>query len=104
MFHSGATIRFANETEVILEPRAYLGFSRKSYFDFHGKRYKWNGLKTLEDEDGQVVAKFERKYFTIRLDGRLEVFEAGEHMMDIIAATCVMILYRYHDEERRWPS
>jgi hypothetical protein len=29
-FSSGATIRFANEMQVVLEPRAFLGFSRKA--------------------------------------------------------------------------
>jgi len=101
-FSTGATFQFANETEVKLEPRGYMGLSRNSYFQYKSRRFKWNGTGKLKTEFGEVVAKFDRDHFAIGRDGRLEIYKRGEDMVDIIVATLMMVLYRMHDEEKAY--
>ena len=87
-----ATVFFTNGTEVILEPRAFLGFSRNRYFRYKDKRFKWSGCNKLEREDGVVIARFERNVYG--RDGRLEVYQQGAGMVDVIVATLIGFLGR----------
>jgi len=101
-FSTAVTFRFANETQVNLEPRAYLGFSRKAYFNYGGKRYRWQGYKKLTAmESGDVIAKFNREFFAVGRDGQMEIYEGGRDMIDVIVGTCMMCLFRHQREERR---
>ena len=91
-FSASTVFSFANETEVILEPRAFLGFSRHRYFRYKDKRFKWSGCNKLKREDGVVIARFDRMSFIYGRDGRLEVYRQGAGMVDVIVATLMMVL------------
>jgi hypothetical protein len=54
----------------------------------------------LKREDGMVIASFDRMFFVYGRDGRLEIYEQGRAMIDIIIATLMMVLCRAHDEEK----
>jgi hypothetical protein len=99
-FSTTTIFSFANETEVVLEPRAYLGFSKNSYFKYKSQRFRWSGCTKLKREDGMVIASFDRMLFVYGRDGRLEIYEQGRAMIDIIIATLMMVLCRAHDEEK----
>lgn len=99
-FSKTATFSFANETELVLEPRAYLGFSKDSYFKYKEHRYRWSGCAKLKREDGIVMARFDRLYFAYGRDGRLEIYEEGKKMIDVIVATLMIVLCRAHAEEK----
>src|SRR5947207_11310159 len=99
-FSKTATFSFANETELVLEPRAYLGFSRDSHFKYKEHRYRWSGSAKLKREDGTVMARFDRLYFAYGRDGRLEIYEQGKQMIDVIVATVMVGLCRGYDEEK----
>jgi hypothetical protein len=101
-FSSGATFQFANETQVKLEPRAYMGLSRNSYFQYKSRRFRWSGTGKLKTEYGEIVAKFDRDHVAFGRDGTLAVYKRGEDMVDIIVATLMMIMYRMHDEAREF--
>jgi hypothetical protein len=97
-FSTTTRFSFANETEVVLEPRAYLGLSKNCYFSYKSQRFRWSGCTKLKREDGRVIARFDRMFFVHRQDGRLEVYEQGREMIDVIIATLMMVLCR--DEEK----
>ena len=104
-FRSGATIKFPDETELVIEPKPKAGFSAESFFIWQDKRLRWKGrIKNfkLRTESGDIVAQFHRRSGW-RQDGTMEIYGLGKDMVDIIAMTFMMYLYRLHSEEA-WHS
>lgn len=83
-----------------MELRSYMGLFSRSYFEFKGKRYRWDGLASLRDtENGELVALFDRSYVGVERDGRLEIYNSGKDMVDLIVATLMMLLHKGNDSE-----
>ena len=99
-FSSEFIIYFANGNEITLKPRTYLGLWSRSYFEYNDGRYRWDGttsLRTVDDEE--LVAKFDQIEDSIGQDGRLEIYNRGKDMVDVIVATLMMEIWRKHSEE-----
>lgn len=61
-----------------------------SYFDYEGIRYEWNFRGTLlkRVEDGELVASVHESRPE---HGRLEIYELGTNMIDIIVGTFMIV-------------
>jgi hypothetical protein len=98
-FSSGATLTFPNDTEVTLEKKTKMGFSKNSRFQWQGEGFVWRSTKKCVRDDGLVMARFERKWVG-KGDGGLVVYLEGEGMIDVLVGTFMMVWYRRLDEER----
>jgi hypothetical protein len=93
-------IYFATGREITLKTKSYFGLRSRSYFEYKGGHYQWDGATVLKTaQDGTLVAKFDRSSASLTQDGRLEIYTPGKDMIDIIIATLMMEIWIKHTEE-----
>ena len=75
-------------------------FGGKSTFTWRGKEFAWDcDTELVEVSTGKVLARFDRRVFSMNKKGVMSIFGEGIEMVDVIMLTGISM--QYHWEEKR---
>ena len=97
-FRPTYTVKFPGLADVVVGPPSTFG--GKSKFTWRGKEFAWEcDTELVEVSSGKVLARFDRKVFSMKKKGVISIFGVGIEMVDVIALTGISM--QYHWEEKR---